>query len=122
MSEGGFMLKPKSRGETEVAFYTNVDPQLSLPSSLLNMLSGQLIHTILSRMEHHSHKTIGADSAWAPLIAEHKCVYDDVRKAVDSFFINEAPVESTEEQKNAPEPETVTPASKKDKKDKKGKQ
>eukprot|EP00461_Guttulinopsis_vulgaris_P009969 UN10041 len=39
-------------------------------------------------MQHHSSKTFGPDSEWAPLIKEHQCVYDDVKAAVDKFFVD----------------------------------
>lgn len=89
MSHGGFMLKPKSLGETEVSFYTNVDPQLALPTSLLNMITGKMIHTLLPTMQQWAPKTQGADSPWQADRANRTLVFTDVQNALEMFFEEE---------------------------------
>jgi hypothetical protein len=93
MSFGGFMLKPISLNRTQVSFYTNVDPQVSLPTSLLNMVTGKMIHTLLPTMEQWAPKTKDPEGEWAKERAKRELVYNDVQTKIERFFQDEIEAE-----------------------------
>jgi hypothetical protein len=100
MLSGGFMLIPLTENTTQVTFTTNVDPVVYLPTSILNIITGKMVGTMIQTMSDWAPKTQGEDSPWHPHAVKHHLVYDFVRSEIEKFFIKpEAPIVDVSEDK-----------------------
>eukprot|EP00933_Yihiella_yeosuensis_P007882 TRINITY_DN113089_c0_g1_i1.p2 TRINITY_DN113089_c0_g1~~TRINITY_DN113089_c0_g1_i1.p2 ORF type:complete len:116 (-),score=10.35 TRINITY_DN113089_c0_g1_i1:28-333(-) len=100
MAVGGYMLELVSPNCTRVSFYCNVDAKLVLPSSILNMVTGSLIHMIVSYMEKMAQTVRDPKSKYYPRFELHKEVYDDVRGIIVESFGEDGVKEVKEEEKS----------------------
>ncbi len=88
MHLGGYMLEILSKTTTRISFYTNLDPELAvIPTSLLNHVTGKLVHTIVEKMEDMAKNVQNPKYRYAARRSEKSEIYDDVQKIVDQVFV-----------------------------------
>eukprot|EP00461_Guttulinopsis_vulgaris_P001483 UN01483 len=86
MLHGGFILVPTSKDTTQVSFFANVDPDLSLPTSLMNYVTGKMVGMLIPIMQDNAPKTRGEKSKWYASVTKHSDVYNDIEAKMQLFF------------------------------------
>ena len=93
LSIGGYMLELVSPQCTRVSFFCHIDAKLVMPNSILNFVTGRIIHMVVSSMEKMAKSVRKPKSKFLPRIASHPEIYEDVKSIVSECFGEDAVTE-----------------------------